>query len=309
MNALIVSSSPHFRHSDTTTGIMTDVLISLIPAAVAGIVFFGPKAALLIAVCIVSAVLSEYVCCKILKRPNSIRDLSAVVTGLLLAFCLPPSLPVWMGALGSVIAIVVVKQLFGGLGQNFANPAIVGRIVLFVSFPIAMTTWDDPLAWMNPVDVVSSATPLASEASAYTLRQLLLGLKGGSIGETYAIALIAGGIYLIIRRVISPVIPVCFIGTAALTMWAFGANPLYQIFSGGLLLGAIFMATDYVTSPTTLKGQAVFAVGCGLITALIRQFSSMPEGVSYSILLMNLAVPYINRLCAPKPFGFEGVRK
>ena len=307
MNGLIVSSSPHFRHKDTTSGIMLDVLISLIPASIAGIVLFGPRAALLILVCIASAVLSEYICCRILKKPNSTKDLSAAVTGLLLALCLPPSLPLWMGMLGSVISIVIVKQLFGGLGQNFANPAITGRIVLMVSFPTAMTTWDAPFAWLNAADAVTTATPLAG-GGEFTLQQLLLGYKGGCIGETYALALLLGGIYLVVRRVITPVIPLCFIGTTGLLMWAFGENPLFHILTGGLLLGAIFMATDYVTSPATTKGKAIYAIGCGVITAVIRQFGSLPEGVSYSILVMNIVVPYINRLCVPKPFGWEGAK-
>ncbi|MGI6270660.1 MAG: RnfABCDGE type electron transport complex subunit D [Candidatus Howiella sp.] len=307
MNGLIVSSSPHFRHRDTTASIMLDVLISLIPATLAGIVLFGPRAGLLILVCVASAVLAEYICCRILKKPNSTGDLSAAVTGLLLALCLPPSLPLWMGMLGSVIAIVIVKQLFGGLGQNFVNPAITGRIVLMVSFPTAMTTWDAPFAWLNSADAVTTATPLAG-GSTFTLQQLLLGYKGGCIGETYALALLLGGIYLVVRGVITPVIPVCFIGTTGLLMWAFGGDPLFHILTGGLLLGAIFMATDYVTSPSTTKGKVIYAIGCGAITAVIRQFGSLPEGVSYSILVMNIIVPYINRLCAPKPFGWEGAK-
>lgn len=306
MNALKVSSSPHFRHNDTTSGIMLDVIIALIPTSIAGIVFFGPRSALLLAVCVISAVLAEYVCCKILKKPVTIRDLSAVVTGLLLGLCLPPDLPFWMGALGSALSIVIVKQLFGGLGQNFANPAVTGRIILMVSFPTAMTTWSAPLGWLNEAaDAVSSATPLA-DSSGYDLTQLLMGFKGGCIGETYVLALLAGGLYLVVRRVISPAIPLCFIGTTAVMMWAFGADPLYHIMAGGLLLGAIFMATDYVTSPSTTKGKMIFGIGCGIITAVIRQFGSLPEGVSYSILIMNILVPYIEKLTAPKPFGWEG---
>lgn len=304
MNSLIVSSSPHFRHSDTTSGIMLDVIIALVPTSIAGIVFFGPRAALLLTVCIASAVVSELICCKILKKPVSVKDLSAVVTGLLLGLCLPPELPLWMGALGSAIAIVIVKQMFGGLGQNFVNPAVTARIVLMVSFPTAMTTWSAPFAWLGTADAVTSATPLAN-GGGYTLNQLLLGFKGGCIGETYVLALLAGGIYLVIRRVISPTIPLCFIGSTALLMWAFGGDPLFHIMTGGLLIGAIFMATDYVTSPSSFKGQVIYAVGCGVITAVIRQFGSLPEGVSYSILLMNILVPYIEKLTALRPFGWE----
>lgn len=307
MNTLKVSSSPHFRHSDSTYGIMLDVIIALIPTSIAGIVFFGPRAALLLAVCVASAVLAEFVCCKVLKKKNSISDLSAAVTGLLLGLCLPPSLPFWMGALGSVLAIVVVKQLFGGLGQNFVNPAVTGRIVLMVSFPTAMTTWDAPFAWLNSTDAISSATPLV-DGSAYSLERLLLGFKSGCIGETYVLALLAGGVYLVARRVISPVIPLSFIATTGIMMWLFGGDPLFHIMSGGLLLGAIFMATDYVTSPSNTKGQLIFGIGCGLITAIIRRFGALPEGVSYAILLMNILVPYIEKFTASKPFGWEASR-
>lgn len=307
MNALKVSSSPHFRHSDSTSGIMLDVIIALIPTSVAGIVFFGPRAAILLAVCVASAILAEFVCCKILKKKNSIGDLSAAVTGLLLGLCLPPSLPFWMGALGSVLAIVVVKQLFGGLGQNFVNPAITGRIILMVSFPTAMTTWSAPFGWLNATDAVSSATPLA-ESGAYTLDQLLLGFKSGCIGETYVLALLAGGIYLVVRRVISPAIPLSFIATTGVMMWVLGGDPLFHIMSGGLLLGAIFMATDYVTSPSTLPGKIIFGIGCGLITAVIRRFGALPEGVSYAILLMNILVPYIEKFTALRPFGWEAAK-
>lgn len=307
MNTLKVSSSPHFRHSDSTCGIMLDVIIALIPTSIAGIVFFGPRAAILLAVCIASAVLAEFVCCKVLKKKNSISDLSAAVTGLLLGLCLPPSLPFWMGALGSVLAIVVVKQLFGGLGQNFVNPAVTGRIVLMVSFPTAMTTWDAPFAWLNSTDAISSATPLV-DGSAYSLERLLLGFKSGCIGETYVLALLAGGVYLVARRVISPVIPLSFIATTGVMMWLFGGDPLFHIMSGGLLLGAIFMATDYVTSPSNTKGQLIFGIGCGLITAIIRRFGALPEGVSYAILLMNILVPYIEKFTASKPFGWEASR-
>lgn len=307
MNTLKVSSSPHFRHSDSTCGIMLDVIIALIPTSIAGIVFFGPRAALLLAVCVASAVLAEFVCCKVLKKKNSISDLSAAVTGLLLGLCLPPSLPFWMGALGSVLAIVVVKQLFGGLGQNFVNPAVTGRIVLMVSFPTAMTTWDAPFAWLNSTDAISSATPLV-DGSAYSLERLLLGFKSGCIGETYVLALLAGGVYLVARRVISPVIPLSFIATTGIMMWLFGGDPLFHIMSGGLLLGAIFMATDYVTSPSNTKGQLIFGIGCGLITAIIRRFGALPEGVSYAILLMNILVPYIEKFTASKPFGWEASR-
>lgn len=306
-NQLIVCPSPHLRHEDTTRGIMLDVLIALVPAALAGIVLFGPRAAAVLAVSILSALLSEWICCKVRKRPNTLGDLSAAVTGLLLGLNLPVGLPLWMAAIGSAVAIVIVKQMFGGLGHNFANPAITGRIVLMVSFPTAMTTWVAPFAWMNQTDAIATATPLAGGEA--TLRELFLGLRGGCIGEVCAAALLVGGVYLLLRRVITPTAPLAFILTVGGMMWIFGENPLHQMLSGGLLLGAIFMATDYVTTPSGWKGQLIFGIGCGLITALIRQFGSMPEGVSYSILLMNILTPYINRFTAPRPFGTRREKK
>ena len=298
---LIVCPSPHLRHEDSTKGIMLDVLIALVPAAVAGVVLFGPRAAAVLAVTIVTALLSEWICCKIRKIPNTLGDLTAVVTGLLLGMNLPVGLPLWMAAVGSAVSIVIVKQMFGGLGHNFANPAITGRIVLMVSFPTAMTTWVQPFDWMNKTDAIATATPLAGGQAG--LRELFLGLRGGCIGEVCAAALLVGGVYLLLRRVITATTPLAFILTVGGMMWIFGENPLQQMLSGGLLLGAIFMATDYVTSPSGWKGQLIFGIGCGLITAVIRHFGSLPEGVSYSILLMNILTPYINRLTAPKPFG------
>lgn len=297
---LVVSSSPHIRSEVSTRDIMLDVIIALAPAAVFGVILFGLSAALLIVSCVLAAVLSEFLWCLIMKRPHTIGDLSAVVTGLLLALNLPPKLPVWMGIIGSAIAIIVVKEMFGGLGQNFANPAITARIVLLVSFPAAMTTFYPPFS-----DVVSSATPLASEAGTYTLKELFLGTHAGCIGETSALMLLIGFAYLLVRRIISPIIPLCFIGSAALFTLCLGGNPLTCILSGGLLLGAIFMATDYVTTPKTPWGMAIFGVGCGILTVIIREFASLPEGVSYSILIMNILTPHINRLPSFKPFGWE----
>lgn len=303
MGKLFVSSSPHLRQADTTRGIMLDVMIALFPLAVCGVVFFGFHAALLIAVCVTSAVIAEYLWCKAVKKPASLLDLSAIVTGLLLSFNLPASLPLWMGALGSAIAIVVVKQMFGGLGQNFANPAITARIVLMVSFPTAMTTYTAPFT-----DAVTSATPLSGEVPT-SLPQLLLGTHAGCIGETSALLILAGGLYLVLRKVISPVIPLAFIVSAMALSLVLGDDPLRAIFSGGLLLGAVFMATDYVTSPPNFWGRIIFGVGCGVITVTIRHFGNLPEGVSFSILLMNILVPHIIRLTAQKPFGWEGAKK
>ena len=304
MSQLIVSPSPHLTGPDSVRRIMFDVILALTPAAVAGAVLFGPRCLLLYLVCIASAVLSEYLCRKIMKRDNTVGDLSAVVTGLLLALNLPPTLPLWMAALGSAIAIVVVKQMFGGIGQNFVNPALAARIVLMMSFPAQMSAWAAPLAWRSAADAVTAASPLALDAASQPpLTDMLLGLRPGCIGETCAVALLLGGIYLVARRVIEPTIPVVYIGVTALLMWAFGYNPLNQMLSGGLLLGAIFMATDYTTSPTTFRGKLIFAVGCGVITAVIRAFGSLPEGVSFSIILMNILTPHIDRLTMTRPFG------
>lgn len=308
---LVVSASPHLRTKDTTTKIMLDVIIALLPALGASTAIFGPRVLAVTATTVISAVLSEYVARKVMKRHNTIKDLSAVVTGLILAFNLPVSIPLWMAAIGSFFAIVVVKQFFGGIGQNFANPAIAARIFLLISFGQAMGNWTAPLAWKN-ADAVSSATPLAilGSESAETMPSLfnmLIGVRGGSLGETCSIALILGGIYLIARKVISPKIPVAYIGTVAVVMLIAGKFDLeflaYQLMGGGLLLGAFFMATDYSTSPIKSNAKIVFGIGCGLITCVIRLFGSLPEGVSFAILIMNLLVPHIEKIMAPKPFG------
>lgn len=299
MNKLIVSSSPHIHSPDSTAGIMLDVIIALIPATIYGFIIFGLRAALLVLVCVASAMLAEYVWNRLLHKENSLGDLSAAVTGLILALNLPSTLPIWMAVLGSAIAIIVIKQMFGGLGHNFANPAMTARIVLMVSFPTFMTTYLNPLS-----DTLTGATPLA-DPLGFTTMDLLFGMHGGAIGEGNAILLAVGGAYLIMRRVISPIIPVSFIATAGLFSWVLGVNPISAMLSGGLFLGAIFMATDYVTSPTYNWGKLIFGVGCGLLTVVIRVFGALPEGVSYAILIMNLLVPYINTLTTPKPFFKE----
>lgn len=296
---LTAASSPHILHPDTTRGIMSDVVIALAPAAVYGCILFGWQAAAVLAVCIITAVASEFLWNLALKKPQSVGDISAVVTGLLLGMNLPASIPLWQAAIGSVAAIIVVKQMFGGIGCNFANPAIAARIILLVSFPGSMTKFTEPVS-----DIVTSATPLAAESGTYTLKSLFFGMHPGSLGETSAFLLIVGGIYLLLRRVISPVIPLCFIGTVAVMSLISGEDLAVSLFGGGLMIGAIFMATDYTTSPTTALGKAVFGIGCGLITFIIRKFGALPEGVSYSILLMNILVPYINRYTLSKPFGF-----
>ena len=301
---LTVASSPHIKRPDTTRGIMSDVIIALAPAATYGCILFGLRALAVLITSVSVAVLCEFLWNKALKKPNTIKDMSAVVTGLLLGMNLPPTLPLWQAAIGSAAAIIVVKQMFGGLGHNFANPAIAARIILLVSFPASMTRFTEPVS-----DAVTSATPLAGTAGTLSFKTLFFGMHAGSIGETSAFLLIVGGLYLVIRRVITPIIPVCFIGTVALLSLISGESVMLSVFGGGLILGAMFMATDYTTSPTTQLGKAVFAVGCGIITFVIRKFGSLPEGVSYSILLMNILVPHINRFTLSKPFGFEKVKE
>lgn len=308
MNKLIVSPSPHILSKNSTSNIMFDVILALIPAFFVSIVFFGPRALLVTLTCVVSCVAFEYLARKIMKRSNTISDFSAVVTGLLLAFNLPPAIPIWVAVIGSFVAIVVAKQLFGGIGQNFANPALVGRIILVVSYGTYMTTWTQPFAYKHGVDAVASATPLVDINSANTL-DLFIGNVGGCIGEVSAIALIIGGIYLVIRKVINPLVPLTFIGTVFLFTWALGDNPVNHIFAGGLMLGAIFMATDYASTPATIKGKIIFAIGCGVITTVIRVFGSYPEGVSFAILFMNLLTPLIDRCTKTKPFGVVGGAK
>lgn len=307
---LLVSSSPHIRSGDTTQKIMLDVIIALIPALVAGVWYFGLQAAIIVAATTLSCVVFEYLTRRILKRSNTIGDLSAVVTGILLGLNLPPRLPVWMAIVGSFFAIVIVKQLFGGIGQNFLNPALAARAILLVAYGSKMTSWINPLS--NAVDAVSAATPLGILKEGGELPSLLdmfLGKTGGSIGETSAIAIIIGGIYLLARRVITWHIPVCYIGTVAIFSWIAGpdgiftGNILFHVLAGGLLLGAFFMATDYTTCPMTEKGMIIFGVGCGLLTMIFRLYTNMPEGVSYAILLMNVATPLIDRYSKPKRFG------
>ncbi|MCQ2440551.1 MAG: RnfABCDGE type electron transport complex subunit D [Clostridia bacterium] len=303
MNGMLnVSSSPHIRHFDTTKGIMADVIIALLPAAIYGCILFGFRAVILLCVTVASAVLAEFIWNKILHKRQTIGDLSAIVTGLLLGMNLSPKVPVWVAIIGSVVAIIVVKQMFGGLGHNFVNPAIAARIVLLVSFPSYMTSFSEPVS-----DAISSATPLVDN-TGLTLKSLFFGMHSGCIGETSAFLLILGGIYLMVRRVIFPVIPVCFIGSFALLTLISGGNVGVQVLSGGLMLGAIFMATDYTTSPTMPLGKVIFGIGCGVITFAIRQFGSLPEGVSYSIILMNILVPHINKLTLSKPFGAKEVK-
>ena len=308
---LHVSSSPHFKGNNSTRRIMLDVIIALIPAAIAACVIFGLRSLVLIAVCIATCVLLEYISRKIMKRDTTIGDLSAVVTGLLLALNLPVDINPLIAMFGCLIAIVVVKQMFGGIGMNFVNPALAARIVLLVSFPSAMMHWVPALGAPEAaqIDATTSATPLVAQAGTYSYVDLLIGRCGGSIGEVCAAALILGGIYLVIRKVISPIIPCVYLATAAVMSLIVGLDPLYQLLSGGIMIGAIFMATDYTTSPVTKWGKVIFAVGCGFFTIMLRAFSNMPEGVSFSILLMNILTPYISKLTRQKPLGAAGGAK
>ena len=306
MNQLIVSPSPHTRSSVTTRSIMLDVVIALLPALAVAAWLFGGRALLVAAVCVGSSVLLEFLCRRLMKRDQTIGDLSAVVTGLLLALNLPVGIPLWVAIFGCFIAIVVVKQLFGGIGQNFANPAMAARVILLASFSGYMTARSVPGDYLA-VDAIASATPLArmaADAETSSLLQMFLGVKSTcAMGEVSALALLIGGCYLVFRRVISPVTPLCYIGTVFVLTGLLGADPVRQILAGGLMLGAIFMATDYTTSPATTRGKVIFALGCGIITVLIRLYGGYPEGVSFAILLMNILTPQIDKLTMKKPLG------
>jgi electron transport complex protein RnfD len=281
---------------------MRDVLIALAPAFIAAVWIFGARAAVVTAVCVISCVLFEWLFTKVTKKPATIGDCSAALTGVLLAFNLPVTIPLWQAVFGSAVAIILVKQLFGGLGKNFANPAITARIVMFLAFSVTMTTW------VNPVDGITGATPLAMIGHGNLdnlpgVWDMFIGMRGGCLGETSNLALLIGGLYLIIRRVITWHAPVTFIAVVFVMSALLGQQPVHQLFGGGLFLGAIFMATDYVTTPQTNFGRLIFGVGCGLFTVLFRFYSSYPEGVSFAILLMNILTPYINKFTMSKPLG------
>ena len=308
MNKLIVSSSPHIRTKNETPRVMLDVIISLLPATVAGVAIFGIRALLVVATCVLSSVIAEFLFNIIVKKEQTIFDLSAVVTGLILALNLRADVPVWQCVIGSVFAIIVVKCLFGGLGCNFANPAVTGRVFLLLCFTGTIGGGALPLISSEP-DLVSGATPLAVIADGGKLPSLMdmfLGFRGGAIGETCIAAILLGFIYLVARKVIHFETPVIMVATVfVLSLIADNSFTLaaYQVLSGGLVFGAVFMATDYVTTPITRSGKMIFALGCGLITFLIRYFGTYPEGVSFSILLMNILSPYIEKWTAPKALG------
>ncbi|PWM39242.1 MAG: RnfABCDGE type electron transport complex subunit D [Clostridiales bacterium] len=311
---LIVKSSPHIKSPVNTQRIMLDVIIAMVPALLCSVFIFGFRALLLTVVCVFSCVVFEYASRALMKRENTISDLSAVVTGMLLAFNLPVTFPFWIAVIGSFFAIVIVKQLFGGIGQNFVNPAIAARVFLLISFATPMTDWVIPKLTNDGIALVSGATPLPLLAQGKMLMMppyhyMLFGLRGGCLGETAILALLLGGLYLIVRGVITPTIPVVYLGTVAVLSLLFGVDPIFHLLSGGVVLGAFFMATDYTTSPATERGKVIFAFGCGLITMLIRVFGSYPEGASFSILFMNILVPHINNLTRLTPFAAVKAQK
>ena len=325
-NLLNISSSPHVRDKSSTRSIMWDVIFALIPTSIFGIYNFGIRAAVLIAVCIATCLLSEYIWQKCMKLPLTVNDGSAVLTGLLLALNLTPTFPIWMAILGSIFAIIIVKQLFGGLGQNFMNPALGARCFLMVSFAGQMTSFaHDGITGATPLAIIKVGSRsdsiqkiLASgdgkTQEATSLLKMFIGSTGGTIGETCAIALLIGAAYLLIRKIISWRIPVCYIAVFAIFILLFGGRGFdltylaAELCGGGLLLGAFFMATDYVTSPITPKGQIIFGVLLGLLTGVFRVFGASAEGVSYAIIICNLLVPLIERVTIPVPFGKEGIK-
>ena len=327
MEKLLVSPSPHIHGKDTTAKLMRDVLIALLPVTAVSIWFYGLSAIKLVVVGVLSCILVEYLIEKfLLKSKITICDCSAAVTGLLLALNLPAAAPWWVIVIGSIVAIGIAKMTFGGLGQNLFNPALVGRVFLLVSFPAIMASWTAPAPWGGEVDAFTGATPLGlikeGLMSGKTVQeiiaanpnlstgQLLFARAGGSAGEISVVALLLGFAWLLIRKVIKPTIPVTILVTVALfsgILWlcnpAQFIDPIFNLCTGGVMLGAIFMATDYVTSPMSTKGMIIFGVGIGILTVLIRQFGSYPEGVSFAILIMNATVPLINMYCLPKRFG------
>ena len=325
---LTISSSPHIRASHSTASLMRDVCIALAPALIFAVWLYGFRVLAVTAVSVAACVFFEWGYRRMMKKDNTVRDCSAVLTGLLLAMVSPPTVPYWVVVLGALFAIVVVKQLYGGIGKNFLNPALAGRALMMTSWASIMTAWAKPHTWLNiasnytaegALDGITAATPLAALKSGaipdHGLLNAFVGNIGGCIGEASALLLLLGGAYLVIRKVISARIPLCFLGTVAVLSFLFprGNDRLvwtaWQLCSGGVMLGAIFMATDYVTSPVTAWGQAIFGIGCGALTVLIRYFGGFPEGVSYAILIMNVTVGLLDRVGLPRRFGAPKEKK
>jgi len=322
---LIVSVSPHIKSEDTTSRIMWSVSASLLPAMVMSAYFFGPRAFFTVGLCIAASVLSEYLFQTALKKKITVSDGSAFLTGLLLGMNLPPSVPFYIPVIGSFVAVIITKQIFGGLGFNIFNPALIGRAFLLISFPRLMTIWTEPSAAFIALDARTTATPLGilkEEGQSRLIElfgdklhlyaQLLIGHRAGSLGETSAIALLIGAAFLLYRGYITWHIPLSFLGTSALIAWVFGAqgalfagDPVLHLLSGGIILGAFFMATDYVTSPSVKNGQIIFGIGCGFLTMLIRLKGGFPEGVMFAILIMNCFAPLIDRGFKSKIFGLK----
>lgn len=308
---LNVSASPHVRSKISTKSIMLDVFIALIPATLFGIYNFGLNALLIVLTCVTTSVLTEYIYERAMKKPITTSDLSAALTGLLLALNLPSTAPMWLAIIGSVFAILIVKQLYGGLGQNFMNPALAARCFLLISFTGRMTNFPN-----MSLDGVSSATPLAAmrAGESVDIVQMFIGTISGTIGETSVVAILIGALYLFAKKIINWRIPLLYIGSFAVFVLIFSGQGLdfsylgAQLCAGGLLLGAFFMATDYVTSPITPKGQIIYALALGVLTGIFRMFGSMAEGVSYAIIFCNLLVPLIEKVTIPIPFGREGMK-
>jgi len=316
---ILLSSSPHSFTPVSTSRIMLSVIIALIPAVGYGVYLYGFSALALILVSVISAVAAEFVFRKAIKATTTIGDFSAVITGLLLALILPPKTPLWMAALGAIFAIVVAKEFFGGLGTNPFNPALIGRAFLLMSFPAAITTWSMPNGLALAADATSAATPLAlmkqgasladvatyfgaSDTGAF-LRQLFMGYRSGSLGESSILLILLGGLFLIGIGVVQWIVPVSVLASTFVFAWVFGMNPLFALLTGGVVFGAFFMATDYSTRPLTPAGQALFGIGIGLITVIIRKFGGFPEGVTYSILIMNIITPFLNKIRVKK-YGY-----
>ena len=308
MNNLIVSYAPHVRSAKSTKQLMADVVIALIPALIEAIIFFGLPALVHTLVCVASCLFFEWIWEKIFKMPSTIGDFSAVITGMLIAFNMPVSAPYWLGIAGSAFAIIIVKMFFGGLGNNFVNPALAGRVFMLICWPVLMTSWTNPAFNLSlTTDAVSTATPLGVLAEggevSFSYLQMFLGNIGGCMGEVSTLAILIGFVYLLVRKVITWRIPVIYVAVVYVFSSLMGQDGVYHILSGGLMLGAVFMATDYVTSPMSATGHIIYAIGLGILTVVIRLFGSLPEGVSYSILLMNIVTPLIDTYTKNRIYG------